>query len=625
MNALSSRHMAPSSVRTGLIVVLLYALVTMLVWARTSHDAFVWDDEYFIVRNASLRQWSSIPAFFTDISTSAGGGREAQFAVFRPLRNLSYLLDFKLAGLNPAWWHVHNVLLHLANALLVYGVARILLSSGLAPLAAGLLFLTHPVQTEVVAWVKCRDDLLAAFWVLATTWFWLRRRRSPPGPWHTVTLTAGFLLACLSKVQAIALPIALAAIEALCPQGGEPSPRALRRLLRPVTLMLATAIAFVVWRRLFIGRTSQTAPLAGSFGATMLTMVRAAAAYLGLLVAPVRQLADYSGMEPSTHFADARLWICAAIILTCGAAALKFRRRWPVAVLGFAWIVIFLLPVSNIVPMMQYMAERFLYLPMAGFALLVGALLARIEHRRPRVAVALAVLLIATTGGMAARRAAVWQSDQTLFSATVQAAPSRAERPRRNLLVALLNAGRWEPARPLAERLWSETADDPETPPRRQAEYARHLGIIDLRTGHTEAGLALMHAAVRIDPSYVEPYLALGLHAGLSGRHTEALDWFEHAVAADPQNASAHYNRGVALLANEREDDAIAAFHQAIAAGPTSPDAHKALAAVLWRRGQLDPAAALYEEAARLWPADADIRHWLEQARNLSRIKGNDI
>ncbi len=140
--------------------VLILLIVCVIIWGKTLSYEFVWDDSYFIVSNTALRSWKMIPNYFTDMSTMAGNGLSKVFVVYRPIRNISYLLDFKIAGLQPGWWHIHNVLLHLFNSILVYLVAKRIFKKGwLPPLTAALIFLVHPVQTETVAWIRRRRCL----------------------------------------------------------------------------------------------------------------------------------------------------------------------------------------------------------------------------------------------------------------------------------------------------------------------------------------------------------------------------------------------------------------------------------------------------------------------------------
>lgn len=587
----------------------------MAVWGQTLRFGFVWDDTYFIVRNTALRDWRQAPAYFYDRDTSAGANRADEFLVFRPLRNLSYAADYSVAGLDPRWWHAHHVMLHLVNALLVGWIAGRLSRSWIARLVASLLFLVHPALTEAVAWVKCRDDLLAAFWTLLAFGAWLRWR-AEPWTWRRITALAGaYGLACLAKDQAIILPLLFAAGGAWLPGAAHiAAPASPRTRVALWTSLAAVGVGYLAWRHGFMGRTSQTDYLAG-FLPTMLTMVRVALLYLHLLVVPHPLLADYSGMLPSQSPLDPRVVSSAITLILVATLVWRARVRQPVITFGILWIAIALLPVSNLVPMMQYLAERFLYLPLIGLAWAAGDLAARqAERRGPVVLLASAAVLVAAAL-LAHQRAAVWRDDLPLFEATVRDTPDHALRPRRNLLAALLSRGHVAQARPLAEQLWARAQHDSTLSPRARAEYAHHLALIDLRTGQPDAGRALMSRAIDLDPTYAEPYLALGIDAGSRGDAAAALSWFDRAAAASPDLAAAHANRGVALRELGRVDDAEQAFRQAVRLAPDDPMAYKSLAALLWSRGQIAQTIPLYAEAARLWPDDPDIRHWLAEAR----------
>jgi tetratricopeptide (TPR) repeat protein len=614
--ALHGRPAAPFRRREAVVLCLLLA-VGVAVWGRTLNFAFVWDDQYFVVTNLSLRSAAFLPRHFTDPATAAGGGYAGRLAVFRPIRNVSYFLDFSAWGLDPRGWHAHNVALHLLNALLVFAVARRLSGPGPGAAAAAAVFLLHPAQTEAVAWVKCRDDLLAALFSLLSLLAWLRWRARPLSWRHTAALGSLYALACLSKEQAVALPLLWMTGDLLLPAGPAGAAASPPRALRPASVMAFAAVCagFLLWRHAFLGRTSQADYLAGGFAPQMLTMLRAAARYIGLLVCPWNLLADYSGMEPSVSPADPRALGSAALLLAVALLTLRWRRARPAAALGLCWTALLLAPVSNVVPMMQFMAERFLYLPMAGYALCVGELARAARDASPRRAVALVILLSATAAAGSARRADVWRDSLSLFAATVRDSPPSALRPRENLLVQHMNAGDFERALPLARGLLAAARADPAATARRRAEHERHVGFSLLGAGRGEEGLAMIRAAALTDPSYAQPLLDMAVTEGLAGRHEAALELFDRAAALAPGEVAVQQGRGIALRNLGRAEEAEAAFRLAIGLGPEDAGPHRSLAALLWGRGRRAEAAAVYEEALRLWPRDAECRRWLHAWR----------
>jgi Tfp pilus assembly protein PilF len=613
------------NIRTGHAILLLAALCA-LTWGRAVGFRFVWDDDFFIVNNPAVRSMSFIPRYFTDISTMAGRGMGEQFAVFRPWRNISYLFDFMVAGLDPYWWHFHNIFVHFLNSVMVFLIARRLLRSPASALFSAALFLVHPVQTEAVAWVKCRDDLLAAFFMLSSVLLWVNTRGRRLRPTRLIAQSTLYLLACLSKVQAVILPFLLLVLEYWVPadsypaKDDEPESATInthRRDALAVATMAPVMFVFLFWRHIFIGRTSQTAYLAGSFIDTMLTMTRAAVWYIGLLLWPHRLLADYSDMTASHSLIAWPVLLSIAVLIAITGAVIAGRRRAPIATFGLLWIAVCLAPVSNVIPMMQFMAERFLYIPMAGFAIFAGALIAKLALRMKRPAIAIAVLLLVAATTRASFRLDTWRNAETLFRVTVRDTSSATVRPRRNLLAFLINGGHYEEALPLARELWQAHATNENMSARHRAEYTRNFGFALMQTGEQAKGIPLIHEAIEIDPSYSTPYIDMGVVTGSSSNPTAALTWFQRAIEADPSDAAGYYNTGIALGEMGKRDEAEAAFRSAIETDPTSPVAHKSLAALLWSAGRLAEAVELYVEAHALWPDDKEIKYWMAKGMKM--------
>lgn len=543
----------------------LYILLTAAVWGKTVGYKFVWDDDYFIVSNASLRDWSNIPRYFTDISTTAGRGFAKTFAVFRPIRNISYLADFKLASLNPAWWHFHNLILHLINAMLVFLIARKLLGGGLAPIFAGALYLLHPAQCEVVAWVKSRDDLLAGLFFFTAFLLWLRWRPHAVRIRQLLILTALYLLACLSKESAIIFPLIILGYEYWVRDtrnspGGIPS----TGLWTTTSSLIATGGLYLLWRYLLIGRMAQTPYLAGDFIPTMLTMLKVGVKYLGLLICPHKLVIDYSWITPLRSFSDWQVWVYGGALGLFVASLFLIRRAWPIGSFGLVWVIICLLPFSNIIQVNAYMAERFLYLALAGFAITAASIMEYIKKHlgRKTALVVMAIILIAC-GAKSSARASVWKDNITLFTATVHDIPSGVINPRVNLIAYLIGEGKYEEALPLARELWEKAKDKLDIPARDKAEYARNFGLVLLQTGNAEAARELALTAIKIDPSYIKSYVDLGIMEGVKGDHTEALRWFDTAVRLCPADPDAHYNRAIALKSLGRIKESDDAFKKA--------------------------------------------------------------
>src|SRR3989344_3006222 len=169
------------------------------------------DDETSIINNQNLRSFSSLGGIFTE--SFFRGDR----TYYRPLVTFSFLLDYQIAGLNPFFYYLTNLLLHLANAVLLFFTFNIFLKRKFSNFAAALLFVVHPVQWEAVANIAGRSILLCAFWQFTAFLLYLRyaaqSRLDPRRKVYYACSLLAFSLALLSKESAVVLPFLVAGYE----------------------------------------------------------------------------------------------------------------------------------------------------------------------------------------------------------------------------------------------------------------------------------------------------------------------------------------------------------------------------------------------------------------------------
>lgn len=593
--------------RSPLAVFLLLAVVCAGVWGQVAGFGFVWDDETFLVLNGALRSPRYLLRYFTDSETMAGFGHGGGAAIFRPLRNVSYLLDFSLAGLTPGWFHVHNLLLHWLNACLVFLLAQRVLRSRAAAFFAAAFFAVHPVQAEVVAWIKSRDDLLAGLFLFSLTLLWLHWPRLRCRPAAFALLGVLYAAACLSKIQAVIAPLLLGLLTVWLPPGEPDATRSHHpqwRRLTPLIGLLPVGGVCVLWRSLVLGRTAQAAYPGGTFAATLWTMPRVAVTYLRLVIWPHPLVADYNWIEPSLTWRDPRVAGSLALLTCIAVLVMVLRRRLPVVFAGLGWFVICLLPVANLVPTMQWMAERFLYLSMAGAALIAGELFRQALMRHWRLPAGFGGLLLIAFALRAAVHVRVWESNRTLFHATALATPGDYAAPRLNLLRALVEEGRQDVAAEFAQALRASWQTHPSRPAR--ASVSRTLGRLALARGDRDAAWIFFEESEALDPGQPLLWLDMGHGYFLEGNYPAALDAFTRVTQDQPRNSYAHYWRGAALHQLGRLEEAVAAFTLA-RRDAWSAQVHLVLARRLHELGRHDEADDVRREGMMLAGAGAPV------------------
>jgi tetratricopeptide (TPR) repeat protein len=416
---------ATRSDRTVLVTV---ALVAAGAYAVTAGYEFVYDDVHVIQNKTllhSLANWREI------LRTTWWG-----YALYRPLTELSFAVDWAVSGGDPRWFHVVNVLLHATATALVFLVAR----WGLGTVGAGaaaLAFAVHPVHVEAVANVVGRAEVLAACCALAAVCAYradgvlARKGDSGPRRWASSFGSLAALGAGLAaKETAFAIPGLFLLSDWF--DAGLHDERWAVTWRRHAVLWAAAVVLALEW--LWV-RASVLGDLSGDHAAPglegeglagrVLVMAPVVLEYLRLLWFPARLSADYS---PDFLPAAARVTARGLAGLVTFAAlvwlAVRARRRAPVITLGLTWIGGTLLILSNIVvPTGVLLAERTLYLPSVGAVLLLGWLVAWTEASWRRVGVALAALAVAAGLVRMATRLPAWRDNNHFFPQLVRDAP----------------------------------------------------------------------------------------------------------------------------------------------------------------------------------------------------------
>jgi tetratricopeptide (TPR) repeat protein len=525
------------------------ALLAALVWGGTVKNDFVWDDHYFIVDNLAIRSLKNIPAMF--YSRIAEASHPNDFPNFRPIRNVAYALLFQLGGkATPQPWifHLANVLGHAVAALLLFATASLLfLPAGQAPsrwaaLLTGAAFAVHPAVSEVVCWAKSLDDILAAIFVLAAArqlllWHGEKRRLA--------AALAFFAVAVYAKESAVPLAGLVFFLWRACHN------LPWKRCALLTAPFLLVAGMYVAHRDLVLGQAAQCAPISGTYAQTLLDTIPALTIYFRLLWGVPPFSIDYTDMHGHLRFFSLSVMTGLLLLLLWAAATWAAWRReeFRPAAVGLLWLAFFLLPVSNLVPMMQYLAERFLYLPLIGWLLALGAVWARAPRRL--ASLGLAAALFALWIPLALARQAVWRDEVTLFVRSSLDNPAH-KRLRENAVTAIFALPQMHSAFGL---------DD--TTRRLQAAAS-------IPRSQAEAMLPTLRQAHQLLPDEHRITAALGISYGKAGQISNAVPWLELAARQGSNDAQCWIDLGSAYALEHKAAQARQAWETALRLEPTN-------------------------------------------------------
>jgi len=395
-------------------------LVAALVAAPSVRNGFVQDDHWVVEQRPLLRHPGSLAAVLTEPYWPRGFGG----VLWRPAVLASYALDFRISA-NPHWFHAVNVLWAAAAAAALALLAT-LIAGPTVGLVTGLLFAVHPVHVEATASVVGRAELVAAVGYAVAL---ISALRSEQRPDWLLGVALGAALAIGAKEHAATLPAAVLLVFLARDLERTGWRRTLAAAAPAAACATVIVMLYFVARRAVAGGAFTPGGLAP--GLRGLDLVDRAWAMLAislewwrLLLFPVRLSADYNPAQLSVTTAlTARHGLAAVVWIAAGLAAWRLRGRVPGVAVGLVWLVLTILPVSNvIVPTEVIVAERTLYLPSWGAMLALAALGASLRWP-PRAKAWLLVLVLVAGAGRSVARVPVWRDDQSFFAAQERDAP----------------------------------------------------------------------------------------------------------------------------------------------------------------------------------------------------------
>jgi protein O-mannosyl-transferase len=574
-------HLVPASI---------LILLTVAVYMRTLGHNFqlFWDDEKYVtgsemVRGLTLEHLRSV------FKGTYGGN-------YAPLQTLSYMADYALWGMSASGFFLTNIIIHICNGVIFYTILIRLQLGRVQAFSSVFLFLLHPVQVETVAWVSERKNLLAMFFcLLALACYIVYREKGWEGgkKAYLFCFTA-FALALLSKSVAVIFPLILILYD-ICytPERG-------RGAWMSDKVPFFCASLLMVWLTMKLQLPGdvpgmgggRTAFHGGSPFATFLTMLVVLAWYMKLLFWPTGLSAIYD--PPIKTAVDIEVvggMILLALLIIVGVYLFLRNRKL------FFWYGLFfvaLLPVSQIVPIVTLMNDRYLYFPMLGASVfLVGILLPDEPHtgKQRIIPYPALALLLPVLAFLSFSRAAVWKNDLTLWSDAARKSPGHYV-ALYGLGQALQNSGDLNSARSVYLRVLELNP--------RHLDTLIHLDAIYRALNSPLKGRPYLVDVTRLYPSFPEGHLALGKNYYSTGDLDGAEKAFRTVLSLQPQSRDALSFLGVISLRKKRIAEASKFFNRTVAVGGTDMEIEYNQACVEALSGNSRKALRHLESALRL-------------------------
>jgi len=621
----------------GLILVLAVILAYQPVW----YAGFIWDDAEGLTANPCIVG----PLGFKEIWTTSA-------ADICPLTRSTFWLEHALWGLAPLPYHLVNVLLHGACAVLLW---RVLLSLKVPGAWVGAaLWDLHPVQVESVAWItEMKNTQSGLFFLLSILFFvrWLRAsdlNGRTGGGWNYALTLVFVALAMASKSSTVILPVVLC----LCAWWVEGRWR-WRNIAKvvPIFFMSIVACALSIWTQ-GVHLAAITDPqwvrtwlerLAGAGDAVWF--------YLGKLIWPHPLITVYPRwkIDISQWISYLPLLVVIVVIFILWLKRKSWSRPW---FFIFAYFLAALLPVLGLVdnPIFRYslVFDHFQFLASMGPLALAGAGMVTLANfvipQKSWLQSSLCAGLLLTLGLLSWQRAWAYENEETLWTDTLAKNPN-CWMGHNNLGMVLLQKGQVDEAMVHCQKALEINPNYAEAHNNLGGvlfqkgrvneaivQYQKALEInVDYADAHSNLGAALAQKgqvdeaiaqyqkALEINPNFSKAHNNLGNAFFQKGQVDDAIAHYQKALEINPNYTESYYNLGRALLQKGWVDEAIAQYQKALEINPNFSEAHNNLGVALLQKGQVDGAMAQFQEALRLDPNNSNAQNNLAKAQAMVR------
>jgi tetratricopeptide (TPR) repeat protein len=533
--------------------VLLYFLltvITFLLFYNTLPNEFVFDDESVIVNNSALTDLSNIPEYFT----GSEGFHKVIGKYYRPVVSTSYTIDYALWGLKPGGFHFTNILIHITASLILFNILLHLFGNYkngiLYSFIGALIFAVHPVHTEAVSWVSGRTDSMVTLFFFASFLYYLKysgiiftshagkkeNTINPPDHKRFLLFSLIFyVLGLLSKEMIVTMPVIIILFDLVYRK----KPLSFIKKNLPVYgLFIGVTIVYVFVRYLILKDIPDRDTYLYFYdkdGMTAFaTMMKTIPVYFKLLFFPVGLLYHYNGTMPDAFsLLEVNVLLSVMFIFILLALAVIFYKKDSVISFCILFFFVTLLPVLNIVPTMNFMAERFLYMTSFAVSVFGCYLLTKFAGTKNKNAlISIFVIVIIAFAYLTFERNKDWKDNDTLYLS--------AEGIDGNVLLVNIgnihaNRQEYDAAEPLYRRAIAI---------RDNSVLANHnLGLIFLIKGELDSAEHYISRGIEIDSLAPDGYFQLASIYRARGNTGEAIRMLEKLQEIIP-----NYKESAALL-----------------------------------------------------------------------------
>ena len=549
--------------RTQYLLLFSILILTAIVYASCLKNGFVnWDDGKYVYENPDIKDWHSIKIMFSSF----------YLGMYQPLTTLSFLVDFKLSGLNPFQFHLTNFLFHLLNVGLVFLLIIKLTKNTVAAAITALFFAIHPLHSESVCWISERKDVLYSFFYLASLIAWIQFQKSGRLTKYYVLSIILFLFSLLSKSAAVTLPILVILTDYYL----NIKINIKNHYNKIPFLIIAFAFGVISIFSQQLTDPESTASIHYSIINRMFYGLYALSFYIVNILLPLK----LSALHPfPIKVAQLPLIYYLASVFVAIVVGMffwlyrshKVKRETKKEIYFGIWFFLISISLVIFIPVGQaVVAERYTYIPYIGPFFILGWFFSQIyvndykwkSTSRSLLWLLLTVMVIGFST-ITIGRIAIWKDSNLLFSDIIKKYPKDASVAYNNRSIDYKQKGKM-----------LESLKDLNIAISIQPDYAdaySNRGLLCKDMGNFQQAITDLSRAISLKPKLYEAYYNRGLVYNNINDYKSALEDFNICIQMNPILEMAYNDRGISKIQMGNTMGALADFSLAIKINPENP------------------------------------------------------
>ncbi len=541
------------------IIVALLVLFNLAIFANGLNNDFVWDDSYLVEDNQYIRDAGNIKKLLTmedKPATFSGTG------YFRPLINLTYLLDYQLYGGKPYGFRLTNILFNIACVVMLFYLVLLITSDQLLAAATALIFSAQAVHVEAVTWISGRNNIICMFFILPSLYYYIKNSRDGKKS-HLVYSMLFLFLGAASKEFAFVLP-ALFVLYDYCFDDDF----SLRKNVSKYAIAFATLFAFMLYRTL-------TVPMKGAFRLESASLYKRIITTVGIFLDYMRnqiipnKLSIYFSMPLEESILAPKVIISSLLLVALLVFVFLYRKKEKALFFSLFAYFLLLAPVSNIIKIPgALMADRWLYPASAMFSLFLARLIFIACKKSESLKFSIIIIFVIFLSLFTVQRNHTFKNNLLLFADVLARYPESPD--------ALNNIGVELMERGLDDEAEGYYLQSLKHDPKYNLPYY-NLGIMyDIKADkiagsnneqsllYREKALEYLHKAYELNEKYAPTAFSIAkVNDGMENPQ-ESIKYYNISIKLNPQDYSSYYNLGANYYNQGEYGKAISTLNDAL-------------------------------------------------------------